>query len=80
MTTVIDTPDGIAFAQFCARKHALALEIKGIRFKTRRTVYSICKSEYGFKGSRESVLEQMDVIIEATLSGAAAKVPPAPSC
>lgn len=62
--TVIDTPEGIAFFQLAARRYALSLELRGLK-RRGRSAYSICKSEYGLKGSRESVLRQMDALIEA---------------
>jgi len=68
--TVIDTPEGIAFAQFCARKAALKLEIKGLR-RAGRSAYSICKSEYGLKGSRIQVLNKMQAIVDARLASPA---------
>ena len=36
---------------------ALELELKGLKSRG-RTAYSIIKSEFGFKGGRESVLSQ----------------------
>jgi hypothetical protein len=61
--TVIDTPEGINFVQLVARKGALRLEMLGMRGRG-PSAYSIIKSEYGLKGSRESVLAQMDTLIE----------------
>lgn len=60
---VVDTPDGIAFFQMCARRGALKLEINGLG-RRGRSAYSICKEVYGLKGNRESVLKQMDLLIE----------------
>ena len=67
MTTVIDTPDGIAFAQMAALKGALKLEVLGLK-RHGRTAYSIAKERYGLKGSRESVLEQLTKMVEDALS------------
>ena len=66
--TIVDTPDGIAFFQMCARRGALKLEISGLKRSRGRTAYSICKEVYGLKGSRQSVLEQMNALIEAKLA------------
>jgi hypothetical protein len=63
-TIVVDTPDGIAFFQLCARRGALKLEIAGLK-RRGRSAYSICKEVYGLKGSREKVLEQMEAMIQA---------------
>ena len=60
-TIIIDTPQGIAMFQFLARKMALKLEIKGMK-RRGRSAYSIIKSEYGLKGSRASVLAQMEAM------------------
>lgn len=65
--TVIDTPEGINYVQLVARKGALRLEMLGMR-RRGRSAYSIIKSEYGLKGSRESVLAQMDTLIEKALA------------
>lgn len=64
--TVIDTPEGIAFYQLCVRKAALKLELKGFR-RAGRSVYSICKSEYGLRGSRSQVLDKMQALVDAKL-------------
>jgi hypothetical protein len=60
---MIDTPEGIAFVQLVARRGALRLETLGMK-RRGRSAYSICKSEYGLKGSRESVLKQLEAMIE----------------
>lgn len=53
------TGPGIRLYQFLARKHALKLEIFGMK-RRGASVYSICKKEYGLKGNKKSVLEQME--------------------
>ena len=53
------TGDQIKDFQFIARKGALKLEIAGLK-RRGRTAYSIIKEAYGYKGSRESVLKQME--------------------
>lgn len=63
--TIINTEQGIKDFQFLARKHALSLEIKGLK-KRGRSTYSICKEEYGLKGNRESVLKQMEQLWRET--------------
>lgn len=62
MATVVSTPEGIEFFQLIARRGALSLELKGLH-RRGRSAYSICKQVYGLKGSRESVLAQLDAII-----------------
>jgi len=68
MTIMIDTPDGINFAKACARKGALSLEIAGMtRSSGRQTAYSIVKEVYGFRGSRQSVLDDLTEYLECEL-------------
>jgi len=63
MTLVLDTPEQIDMFTFLSRKGALKLEMLGLK-RGGQSVYSIIKQEYGFKGSRESVLKQMEEIIK----------------
>ena len=62
MTSII-TGDDIKSYQFIARKGALKLEILGMK-RRGKSAYSICKSEYGLKGSKQSVLDQMEAMIK----------------
>jgi hypothetical protein len=64
--TVFDTPEDIWFAQLAARKAALKLELRGLS-RHGRTAYSICKSEYGLKGTREQVLAQMERLVQEAI-------------
>ncbi len=63
---IADTPKGVAFIQLCARKGALSLECKGLR-RRGQSAYSICKQVYGLRGSRESVLKQMEALVNKAL-------------
>jgi len=72
MFTVIDTPAGIAFAQMAARKAALKLEIAGLR-RHGRSAYAICKEAYGLKGSRASVLAQMEAMVREAIASPASQ-------
>jgi hypothetical protein len=66
--TMIDTPDGINFAKACSRKGALALEVQGMhRSGGQQTAYSIVKQVYGFRGNRQSVLDDLSEYIECEL-------------
>jgi len=66
--TMIDTPEGIQFVKACSRKGALSLEIQGMhRSGKQQTAHSIVKEVYGFRGSRQSVLEDLTEYIEAEL-------------
>lgn len=53
------TGDDISRYQFIARKGALKLEVAGMK-KRGRSAYSIVKEVYKLKGSKKSVLEQME--------------------
>jgi hypothetical protein len=44
-------------------KHALRLEIKGLRH-SRGSVYALVKREFGFRGSKAKVLAQLEAHIE----------------
>ena len=44
-------------------KSALKLEISGIKMSRGRTAYSIIKSEFGFKGTKQKVLSQIESLI-----------------
>lgn len=60
MSIVIDTPDKIEAARLLTLRQRLKLELKGMKFRGRAT--SSILREMGFKGSRESMLEQLDEI------------------
>ena len=64
MSTIITGKDDIAMFQMIARKGALKLELLGMK-RNGRSAYSIIKKEYGFKGSRASVLKQLERLINA---------------
>ena len=55
---------GVVVYRLLALKMGLSLELKGIKATRGKTVYSILKSQYGFRGSRESVLSQLESLIE----------------
>lgn len=61
--TVIDTPDGIEFVRLCALKGALHLETLGMT-RRGRSVYAIVKDEFGFKGNKQKVYDQLCAYIE----------------
>ena len=59
MTQVFDTPEAINIFRLLALRGALKLEVVGMK-KRGQSAYSIIKQEFGFKGSREKVLQQLD--------------------
>jgi len=65
MTTII-TGDKIQGTRILVLRSGLRLEIKGLG-RRGRSCYSIIKEEFGFKGSRERVLEQLNKYIEENI-------------
>jgi hypothetical protein len=66
-STIITGPH-IEVARLLVLRSALSLELKGIRVLRGRTAYTIVKRDCGLKGSRASVLAQLErVIAEARL-------------
>jgi hypothetical protein len=63
MTIVADTPEQIDMFRFLSLRSALKLECLGMK-RRGQSAYSIIKAEYGFKGNKKSVLEQMEQIIK----------------
>ncbi len=61
---VYDTPEQIDAFRLRALRGALKLEILGMRRKG-RSVYSIVKEEFGFKGNKVKVLQQLEGHIES---------------
>ena len=66
---IFDTPEKISFYTLCARKHALHLELLGMRHSRRRSVYAICKKVYKLRGSRQRVYEQICELVEGVKRG-----------
>jgi hypothetical protein len=59
---ILDTPEQIDMARFFILRSALKAECLGMR--GRSSAYAIVKAEYGFKGTKKSVLQQMEQIIK----------------
>ena len=57
------TKDNINFFRLLSLRGALKLEIIGMK-RSGRSVYSIIKEEFGFKGSKRSVLADLEELIE----------------
>ncbi len=58
-TIIVDGPDVVNVYRPLAMYHALKLEIKGLSFKS-GSVYAMVRREYGFKGSKAKVLDQLE--------------------
>jgi hypothetical protein len=57
-TIVLDTPQAIDGFRTRMLRSALKLEVLGMSRKG-QSVYSIVKQEFGFKGSKQAVLDQL---------------------
>jgi len=61
----IDGPDDMKLFRVLVLRTGLALEVKGIRLSRRaRSCYATVKEEFGIKGNKKRVLEQLDDLIE----------------
>ena len=56
---VYDYPQAIANFRLRSLRGALKLEIAGMK-RRGRSVYSIIKEEFGFKGNKQRVLKQLE--------------------
>ena len=65
---ILDTPEKIDMALFLSLRSALKLECLGMG-RRGQSAYSIIKQEYGFKGTKKSVLQQMEQIIKEFKQG-----------
>lgn len=65
----LETPKQINGACMLIQRKALQLEIKGMTLSRGRTAYAIIKEAYGFKGSKQSVLEQFTAYIKDLYPG-----------
>jgi len=58
-----DNPQAIEAFRMRSLRGALKLEMLGMK-RRGRSVYSIVKEEFGFKGNKQKVLEQLEKEIE----------------
>jgi hypothetical protein len=56
---VYDSPEAINNFRLRALRGALKLEILGMK-RRGRSAYSLAKEEFGFKGNKQKVLEQLE--------------------
>jgi hypothetical protein len=64
MSIVLDTPEGIAFFKVAQLRYAIEAEGRGLRHSSGRSVLAFAKKYYGIKGNRESVIAQLDTMME----------------
>lgn len=67
---VFDTPESIDFFRLAQLKAALAFELRsGMKMTSRGpSPYTVLKREYGFKGNRQKVLEQVTAEVEKRIA------------
>lgn len=66
-TIVLDDADAILHFHMLAQKHALRMEIAGLRFKGGRSVCAHIKREYGITARKKAdVLAEFTALIDAT--------------
>lgn len=62
---IITGENSISYARIVTLRYALALETKGLG-RRGRSAYSVVKEQFGFRGSKVSVLNQLDGYIART--------------
>lgn len=62
MSFMLDTPEQIEAWYLLSWRSRLKLEMKGLKFKDGST-YAFLKKRYGFKGNRQSVLDQYEAML-----------------
>lgn len=65
--TIITGESNIANARILTLRAGLKLETKGLKISRGRSCYAIVKEEFGFKGNKQSVLEQLNKCIEENI-------------
>jgi hypothetical protein len=59
--------ENVELARMLVLRKGLKLELIGLKVSRGQTLYSRIKEEFGLKGTRKSVYEQFDKIVEAAL-------------
>jgi hypothetical protein len=63
-TLIIETPDQQKYWRILQLRSALRLECAGMKHSSGKSVFSIVKQEFKFKGTKQSVLDQLCQHIE----------------
>ena len=63
---IIDKPEDIDLYSIMTKRSALVLEMRGMK-RRGRSAYSLIKEEFGLKGSKQKVFEQLTEIIEVII-------------
>jgi len=56
--------DKMRFVQMCTVRSALGLELKGMHRSRSPSAYVIAKRDFGLQGSRQSVYDRLEAMIE----------------
>ena len=65
MNIMLDKPEEIAVARLLTLRQGLKMEMIGLRLTSKApTCYSIIKKEFGFKGNKAKVLQQLENFLE----------------
>lgn len=64
---ILNTPEQIELYSLNVMKARLKLEIAGMKSRG-PTTYSLVKKRFGFKGTRQKVLEQLEAFIAKEMS------------
>ena len=62
---VMMTGQHIPLFRLMTLRNGLTMEVVGMRMSRGRTCYAIAKAEFGFKGNKAKVLEQLDAYVES---------------
>ena len=62
---IIDNPEDIDLYSIVAKRSALVLEMRGMK-RRGRSAYSLIKEEFGLKGNKQKIFEQLTEIILKT--------------
>ena len=61
---ILTKPEDIDLYSIMTKRSALVLEMRGMK-RRGRSAYSLIKEEFGLKGSKQKIFEQLTEIIEA---------------
>jgi hypothetical protein len=62
-------PAGVALFRLLTLRSGLRLELSGIRVSRGVSCYAIAKREFGFKGNKQKVFDQLNAALEAVHPG-----------
>ena len=62
---VMMTGQHIPLFRLMTLRNGLTMEVVGMRMSRGRSCYAIAKAEFGFKGNKAKVLEQLDAYVES---------------